>query len=291
VGTVGVIVGVVLAILGLFVLVCIPHNLRVRRVRRIYKSLPTGVPDQVLGLIEQVASNRPSVTYLRLTDEVECTKEVLVQSHVGGHPYAESGDEWPMETPDGEPAKFMLQVRLAGSGLGEPWHNRLMVAFLIYDEEQAVKSYADPSLDKYVPLEAKEPPRTCIVLQPLQIPVEDDDGDILPTLPDRLCNDFPEITVPLEPYTKDFAGVVSQILQPHGYGYSLDAPDIAYIGGDPMLIQNPHDPVCDVCGKPMRFLFLFGEIVPGVQMADAGVFYVYGCDDHPDRCKGYVDSH
>ena len=39
------------------------------------------------------------------------------------------------------------------------------------------------------------------------------------------------------------------------HGYSLEAPAIAYIGGDPMRIQNPHDPVCDECGKPMRLLF------------------------------------
>jgi hypothetical protein len=26
-------------------------------------------------------------------------------------------------------------------------------------------------------------------------------------------------------------------------------------------------------------------------MADAGVFYVYGCDDRPDHGKGFVDSH
>lgn len=110
-------------------------------------------------------------------------------------------------------------------------------------------------------------------------------------LPARLCDNFPEITVPLEPYTHDFAGVLAQILHPNVYGYDLDAPDIAYLGGNPMLIQNPHDPICDECGTPMQFLFQFGEIVPGAKMADAGVFYVYGCDDHPDCCKGFVDSH
>jgi hypothetical protein len=58
-----------------------------------------------------------------------------------------------------------------------------------------------------------------------------------------------------------------------------------YQPGIHVTIQNPGS------GKPMRFLFQFGEVVPGVQMADAGVFYVYGCDDHPDCCKGFVDSH
>jgi hypothetical protein len=64
-------------------------------------------------------------------------------------------------------------------------------------------------------------------------------------------------------------------------------PDVSVL----LPIQNPHDPVCGECGKPMRFLFQFGEVVPGVQMADAGVYYVYGCDDHPGYCKGFVDSH
>ena len=285
------ILGFVLGIVGLFVLICLPHNFRVRRVRRVYRSLPADVVDQVLQLIEQAAARGPSVTFLRLAEEVACDDAVLVQSHVGGVPYAESGDDWPQGTPEGDPAKFMLQVRLDGSDLGDQWQGRLIVVFLVFDAEQAVRSYAAPSIEKYVPLDAKRPPRPCIRLQPVRMPAEGGEEGKLPLLPDRLCDDFPEITVPLEPYTKDFAGVLAQILRPVLYGYSLDAPDIAYVGGDPMLIQNPHDPVCDECGKPMRFLFQFGEVVPGVQMADDGVCYVYGCDDHPDRCKGFVDSH
>jgi len=38
---------IVLGLVGLFVLICIPHNVRVRRVRRVYKSLPTDVVDRV----------------------------------------------------------------------------------------------------------------------------------------------------------------------------------------------------------------------------------------------------
>ena len=283
---------IVLGVFGLFiVVVLIPHNLRVRRVRRVYRSLPSEVVEQVLHLIEQAAANGPSVTSLRLSDEVSCDDEVLVQSHVGGVPYAESGDDWPQGTPEGEPAKVMLQVRLDHPGLGDQWQGRLIVAFLVFDYEQAVRIYAAPSLEKYVALDAKRPPNPCVLLKPVRLPAELSEEGTSPMMPARLCDDFPEITVPLEPHTEDFAGVVAQILRPNVYGYSLDAPDIAYIGGDPMLIQNPHDPVCDNCGKPMRFLFQFGEVVPGVQMADAGVFYVYGCDDHPDRCKGFVDSH
>lgn len=285
------ILGFVLGLAGLFALICLPHNVRIWRVRRVYRSLPADVVEQVLEFIEQAAARGPSVTFLRLAEEVACDDAVLIQSHVGGVPYAESGDDWPQGTPEGDPAKFMLQVRLDHPGLGDQWQGRLIVVFLIFDYEQVVRNYAAPSIEKYTVLEAKRPPSPCILLKPIRMRAEGGDEGVLPLLPDRLCDDFPEITVPLEPYTNDFAGVLAQILRPNVYGYDLDAPSIAYIGGDPMLIQNPHDPVCDECGKPMRFLFQFGEVVPGVQMADDGVCYVYGCDDHPERCKGFVDSH
>ena len=109
--------------------------------------------------------------------------------------------------------------------------------------------------------------------------------------PAELCDRVPEIKNLLSPFTNDVAGLLSQILRPNVYGYDLEAPEIAYQGGAPMLIQNPHDPVCDHCHQRMRFLFQFGEIIPGLQLADAGVGYVYGCDDHPDHCKGFIDSH
>ena len=109
--------------------------------------------------------------------------------------------------------------------------------------------------------------------------------------PAELCDRVPEIKNLLSPFTNDVAGLLSQILRPNVYGYDLEAPEIAYQGGAPMLIQNPHDPICDHCHQRMRFLFQFGEIIPGLQLADGGVGYVYGCDDHPDHCKGFIDSH
>lgn len=66
---------------------------------------------------------------------------------------------------------------------------------------------------------------------------------------------------------------------------------IAYQGGCPVLIQVPHDPECDNCNRPMRFLFQFGAIIAGLRLADGGVGYVYGCDDHPDHCKAFLDGH
>ena len=91
--TVAWILGFVLGIVGLFVLICLPHNVRIWRVRRVYRSLPADALEQVLEFIEQAAARGPSVTFLRFAEEVACTDALLVQSHVGGVPYAESGDD------------------------------------------------------------------------------------------------------------------------------------------------------------------------------------------------------
>lgn len=72
--------------------------------RRVFKSLPSEVVAQVLQLIEQAATRGPSITYPRLSEIVSCPENVLIQSHIGGVPYAESGDDWPQGTSDGEPS-------------------------------------------------------------------------------------------------------------------------------------------------------------------------------------------
>jgi len=289
--------GTVAAVLAsVFVVAVVRHNLRVRRVRRTYQALPDGIEEQVLQLIQNAAKGCPSVTFLRLDNKRTCNgNDELLQSHVGGVPYAEAGEEWPTDSP----AKFLLQVRLDERGLGQQWQGRLLTVFL-FDFEPVVRCYTAPSLDKYVPLASPLAPLPCIWLTPIRMPVDenreqgdedDEDPRRFPTTPDQLCRMVPEIRDVLSPFTRDYAGLLAQILRPVVYGYELDTSSIAYIGGDPMLIQNPHDPVCDDCGEPMRFLFQFGEIIPGVQLGDAGVCYVYGCDNHPDLCKGFMDSH
>jgi hypothetical protein len=294
----GVFFGAVLVVLAaLFVVVTIRHNLRISRVRRAYRTFPKDIREQVLRLIQDAARRRPSVTFLRLDDEHKCdSNEVLLQSHVGGVPYAEAGDEWPT----GSPGQFLLQVRLDEPGLGQQWQGRLLTVFLVFAVEQVVRSYAAPSRDKYVPLAAPLAPLPCIRLTPIRLPVDGqrDEGAEndrtqrrFPASPARLCELVPAIPEVLSPFTNDPAGLLSQILRPDVYGYDLEAWQVAYEGGDRLLIQNPHDPTCDHCGGPLRFLFQFGEIIPGVQLADAGVCYVYGCDHHPGHCKGFIDSH
>lgn len=287
---------VILVFLGLavlFVLICVPHNVRVWRVRKDCRSLPDDIIETVLKLIENAAKLGPSVTFLQLSEEVPNgrDRDVLLESHAGGRPYAEAGDEWPPGTPDGKPAEFMVQVRLDEPSLGIQWQNRLLVVFMVFDVEQVVWSYRQPSVDRYSPVESNDIRNTCIRLRHLRMPAESADEKV-PMSPYELCKSVPEIEELLRHYTKDVVGVVSQILRPNMYGYDLDTSVIAYVGGDPIFNQYPEDrdePPCKLCGKRMRFLFLFGEMVPGVHMTNGGVCCIYGCDDHPDQCRGFID--
>ena len=281
--------GAGLAIVLLLAVVLGPHNWRVYRARRTFRQLPDDVKKHVLEAISRAASARPSVTFLRLSEHpAESVRDLAIKSHVGGSPYTEAGEEWP--TCEARPARFLLQIRLCEPSLGPVWQGRLIAVFLVFDEEQVVRSYADPSLHRCVPMQSPEPLFECVMLEPLSMPIEADD-ERRPMSPARLCETFPEIRLTLRPYSNDVPGLLAQVLHANIYGYDLAEPDIAYVGGDPSLIQNPHDPVCKLCGGAMRFLFQFGEIIPDCQLADGGVCYVYGCDAHPEHCRAYLDSH
>ena len=215
---------IVLGLVALLVIVCIPHNLRVRRVRRIGKALPREVEDQVLTLIDEAGAKGPSVTFLRLdADRQVDNDDSLLTSHVGGLPYAEAGDQWPEDTAEDEPAKFLLQVRLDESRLGPSWQGRLLVVFLVFDSEQVVRSYADATHDKYKPLQSPMPAFPFIPLVSVRIPTESSTENV-PASPQRLCEMIPVVSELLAGFTSDHAGVLTQILRPSLYGYDLDAP-------------------------------------------------------------------
>jgi hypothetical protein len=270
-----------------FIAVILWHNLRIWRVRRAYRDLPREIEDRVLTMIEEAAMGRPSVTFLRLGVGRRCDGlDASVQSHVGGLPYMEPGEAWPTE----RPAKFLVQVRLDEPSLGRAWHGRLLTVFLVSDGGQIVRSYASPSLDRSVAVPGPASPLPCIPLTPLRFPVEGEESRV-PASPAGLCDLVPAIPQLLGEFTGDIVGLLSQILRPGVYGYDLAEHDIAYAGGEPMLIQNPHEPMCEDCGEPMRFLFQFGVVIPGLHLADGGICYIYGCDEHPHRCEGFLDSH
>jgi hypothetical protein len=280
------ILAIAIVVVGLLLAVILPHNLRVRRVRQVSRTLPTDEKDRILGLIVEMASQGPSLTLLLVDRNRRSDEEAMrLRSHVGGSPYAEADDDPPTD----DSSRFLLQVFLDEPSLGETWQGRLLTVYLFLDTELVVRSYAAPSLDRQASPPVSDALAPCIALTAMRFPMEIELQ--APMSPARICETSPAIRERLDQFTDDRVGLLSQILRPDLYGYDLEAPDIAYFGGEPMLIQCAHDPVCDECGSPMRFLFQFGEIIPGIELGDGGVGYVYGCDDHPGCCKGFLDSH
>lgn len=296
--TLGWIVAAAAALAALFGLMILPHNLRVRRVRRDYALLPADVRRRVLQMISDYAAGKPSVTLLRIDPAVAYDADaMLTASRVGGLPYAEAGQCWPLDD-EGEPAHFLIQVRLDEGSLGLVWRDRLVQVFYRESDQLIVRSQAAPSADLYVPLTPVGPISPGKTILPLPYPAERPDegheeGDEEQSLPigeTLLVKRIPELVETLKPYSTDAAGVVAQIVAPGIFGYSI-ADIVAYVGGTPTLIQNSHEAKCPQCSQAMRFLFFFGELVEEITLGDAGTCCVYGCDDHPDEFRAFVDSH
>lgn len=170
-------IAILLGIVGLLVLVCIAHNIRVARVRRTFARVPPEVRRQAIHIIEGAAQGRDACTFLRLDVDQPPDVQSPTESHVGGVPYAESGETWP----DGA-RRFLLQVRLREPALGETWQDRLLLVFLRDEYEQVVRSYAAPAANKHVAIPTPDK-LTFLYLEAIRIPVDErrlslDTGDV-----------------------------------------------------------------------------------------------------------------
>lgn len=207
-------------------------------------------------------------------------------ARIGGHPLAGSDEAWP--TVEGVPGQFLLQVALADVS-GAAWANRLIAVYLM-QESLRVKSYACASdlVVKTAPANAAQ-----IAMQPLKslaLPVALPayrDGDE-PLGGDALIERTPGLGDMLAKLTTQPARVVSLLISGGASG-TVETEDAILVGGKPVLLQGPHEPHCDVCQQPMRFLLQFGDVTQDAQLGDGGVGYVYGCDAHPAHCQGFAD--
>lgn len=314
---------------AVFVLLILPHNLRVKRAREAAKDLTPQDREEILAMIRAACTERRWGTMWIRSPKQPDADDLLLGSHLAGEPYAEKGEVWPPSVPedpedskprrrdedgegeDGEdedeedprsvvPAPFLLQVRLGDRSLGPVWPGRLLTVFLQEDTQQVVRSYKEPSRQKYVKLEGGPEKVDPVPLEELPIPAEveappqDKDVYVEPGPADYSPRAFlervPGLKERLERHFSDAQGLLTQILLP-GSGYDLEASSVIYQGKEASYIQNPHEARCSICKAPLRFLFQFGDLVPGTQLGDAGVGYVYGCDGHPDACVGFIDSH
>lgn len=212
-------------------------------------------------------------------------------AHIGGSPLDRPNEPWPTDD-EQVPAVFLLQLPLVG--IGAPvWERRLLVIYLI-QHELLVRSHA--AIDGLVPRQATVDPGEVepVALQPLALPLpaaplpappadEDEDG----LDPAWLVDAVPGLRTELAALTHHPAQVLQLLLTDD----AADLDGAVLVGGTPCLIQNAHDPRCEVCAQPMRFLMQFGDVTRSMAMGDCGTGYVYGCDHHPGHCQAFVDCY
>ena len=249
-----------------------------------YATLPETARERAVELIETAAAGGSAFTLYRFAADLPD-----VDSYVGGSPWCNPGDVPP---PDSK--HLLIQIRLDEPSLGPAWQGRIVQVFITDDWQTPTRSMPGLNRDGEVGTIPEPLPR--VALRPMRMPLppepdpnsDEDDGLANPTW---LLNNVPGLCALLSPHHRDVQGLLTQILGPGTYGYTVDAPDLIYSGGRPLLIQNPHDATCPVCKKPMRFLLQFGDVIGGIALGDAGARDVYGCDEHPDHCEAFVDSH
>lgn len=273
--------------------------LRMRRVRRLYASLPVASRDQFLNQIDEAGRPTPACTVLVAVEpEQNRAADDLVSSRYGGQPYAEAGETWPLASVEKpEPADFLIQVRLDDS-LPPPWPGRLVVVFNRFDVEQTARCYAEASIARAAALAGGPAPQrewglraVRIPKQPAPEPAADvagapvpHDGGLLDYDPVVLLKTVPQLKEQMAQQFARPADLLAAILAPNHCGYGFELSDIVQLGGRPVwLLEDPGEQTCPRCSQGMRFLFQFGDLNRGIMLGDSGVCYVFGCDSHPEH--------
>jgi hypothetical protein len=291
--------GIVGTLVLLFVAACIPHNLRIRRARAARRRMAPETRVRALELLAQAGRGAPATTML-------VPSAAPVPSLVVGHGLSRLGGralgrEEVLPSVPSSDAKdvFLLQVELLQPDLPAVWRGRLVTVHLV-DWQPEARSFAPGELGALRPLARPVealPEQTLVHVpipsgpaSPARVRAGDDEPPP-PHDPGRLLDAVSGLAPLLDGHGTKPADLLAQLLQPEGGGYAIDTPELVLAGGAPEYIQGEQVPECARCRAPTRFLFQFGDVFPGFQLADAGVGYVFGCDAHPERPEAWIDSH
>lgn len=215
-------------------------------------------------------------------------------ARVGGEPMARPDEMWPLDD-EGHPGKFLLQLPLAG--VAHPvWNDRLLTVYLL-EHELLVKSYPSAAnlVARAAPVGVTQLPAQA--LDALAIPIMESPGcDDEEPEHEALSSEWLMQTVPgleerLSALTAQPVRVLSMLLDGRDATGSSVTEEPILVGGEPELIQGQHDPRCETCQEPMRFLLQFRDVTDSDELGDCGVGYVYGCDAHPEHCQAFVDCY
>lgn len=286
-----VVVGTIAAVVWL---VTIPGRKRDKQAKADYLAISEERRREISAIAERHARSVEHCLYYRETGAAGWN---IRKAHVGGGVLMPAGEPWPVGD-EGEPMLFLLQLPLPDF-LPAPWPGRLLGLWLSTSGfDVQVRSYAgvDDLVEKLPPFLPKDAHFTLVSkldLLPLTLPVprmQDDEAE-----GDEFCNQLlqgsAELRAALDSTTAQPGAVLVKILSGDANAHYLESGTGIWVGGEPQLIQNPHDAECGICGQPMRFLFSTGDFTEEMAFGDVGVAYIYGCDVHPQHCQGFVDCH
>ncbi|KQZ74534.1 hypothetical protein ASD55_09060 [Rhodanobacter sp. Root561] len=214
-------------------------------------------------------------------------------ARVGGEPLAGPDEMWPLDD-EGQPGKFLLQLPLAG--VAHPaWNDRWLTIYL-GQHELLVRSYPGAA-DLVVTAAPNGVTKLAArALEPLAMPIMESLGDDDERGHGALDGAWLLETVPglgkrLSALTAQPLRVLSMLLDGDDAIADFAVENAILVGGEPELIQGPHEPHCELCQAPMRFLLQFCDVTDNDELGDCGVGYVYGCDAHPEHCRAFVDCY
>jgi hypothetical protein len=286
--------GVLLATAGV---VAVPLWLSTRSERRTrkraladYEAINPETRSALLDLIDRHARTGEHRLIYRVGGEKSVADAF---ARVGGQPLAKLHELWPLGD-DGRPGTFLLQLPVVGVS-GEVWRDRFVSVYLL-QHELLVTSHAGTGdlILQTAPVHGE--PLRAQTLVPLAVPIlkpagddEELDGETLSG--EWLLENIPDLGDMLSNLTSQPERILSMLLVGSEGAGSWAIEDAIIVGGEPELIQGPHEPKCETCRQPMRFLLQFGDVTDGNELGDCGIGYVYGCDAHPEHCQAFVDCY
>ncbi|MBC7910858.1 MAG: DUF1963 domain-containing protein [Pyrinomonadaceae bacterium] len=242
---------------------------------------------------EEIASYLEPLT--RVASRLEPKKRLdkaslpLLDSHFGGLPYAEVGEEWPVCPTCQTSLSFICQINTASGFHQQPKGVALLTFFYCWecspwgltDEIEGawiIRTYPEVSEIKAVTLlpKSEQPELTtaCVteMERVLTFPDWDGIGSYSMEAVEASANANPD--EPSEAY-------ISTVTAPGGL---TDYATV--IGGYPRWVQGEATPDCKVCKSGMSLLAQIDtEDEAGIMWGDVGCVYLFYCPEHPQETK------
>lgn len=212
-----------------------------------------------------------------------------VASYLGGHPYAEAGEDWPSCPTCRQELSFIGQVRIADTLCTPPGGAQLFTFYYCWTcspwepEAEApgqwlVRFYSDPRSDRLVRIERrrtdKKATTPCTVSFKAAKSLPDWDGI------DTYCPQAAKLSHEAnddEPWAA-YESLKEKLTGGEG--------GTGTVGGYPDWIQGNDTPVCPRCMKGMELLAQIGsDDEAGLMWGDAGDVYLFLCREHPAETR------